>query len=112
MEQEACFVCRKHRGEIDIPGGAIYEDETAYVGAARPDDNGMTYLGYVFVEPKCHAPTLADLMDDEGAALGQMVARMSRALRAVLGVVHVYTLVLGDNAPHVHIHLTGRYLVP
>ncbi len=22
-----CFICRKHRGEISVPGGAIYEDE-------------------------------------------------------------------------------------
>lgn len=27
----------------------------------------------------------------------------------MLGVVHVYALVLGDNVPHVHIHLIGRY---
>ena len=22
-----CFVCRKHRGEIDLPGGVLYEDD-------------------------------------------------------------------------------------
>jgi hypothetical protein len=25
-----CFVCRKHRGEIGVPGGAIYEDALVY----------------------------------------------------------------------------------
>src|SRR6266571_4995755 len=25
-----CFICRKHRGEIVIPGGAIHEDELLY----------------------------------------------------------------------------------
>lgn len=79
MEQEECFVCRKRRGGLDIPGGAIFEDAMVYVGAARPDDNGMTYLGYVFVEPKRHAPTLADLSDAEGAARG---ARRCPRLRA------------------------------
>ena len=109
MQHETCFVCRKHHGATDIPGGAIFEDDTIYVGAAQPDADGTTYLGYVFVEPKRHAPTLADLTDEEGAALGRTVARMSRAMRDVLGVVHVYAFVFGDNAPHVHIHLIGRY---
>lgn len=67
MAQEECFVCRKHRGELVIPGGAIFEDEMVYVGSSRPDDDGITYLGYSFVEPKRHTPTLADLTDEEKA---------------------------------------------
>ena len=109
MSAEACFVCQKHRGEVSIAGGAIYEDELVYVGAARPDAQGRTYLGYLFVETKRHAPTLSDLTPEEGAALGRQVARLSRALREVLGMVHVYAFVLGDHVPHVHIHLIGRY---
>lgn len=109
MTTDECFICRKHRGEVEIAGGAIYEDERIYVGAAAPDAEGRTYLGYVFVEPKRHAPTLSDLSAEEGAALGRQVARLSRALRESLGVVHVYSFVLGDNVPHVHIHLIGRY---
>lgn len=109
MSSEACFVCQKHRGEVDIAGGAIYEDALVYVGAARPDAEGRTYLGYVFVETKRHVPTLSDLTPEEGAALGRQVARVSQALREVLGVVHMYAFVLGEHAPHVHIHLIGRY---
>jgi hypothetical protein len=25
-----CFVCQKHRGQITVPGGAVYEDEVVY----------------------------------------------------------------------------------
>ncbi|HLZ20916.1 MAG TPA: GNAT family N-acetyltransferase [Ktedonobacterales bacterium] len=109
MSIEECFVCRKHRGEVDIAGGAIYEDDQIYVGAARPDNEGRTYLGYVFVETKRHVPTLSDLSLEEGAALGRQLARLSQALRELLGVVHVYAFVLGDNTSHIHVHLIGRY---
>jgi len=30
-----CFVCRKHRGEVVVPGGAIYEDDLVYAGHAQ-----------------------------------------------------------------------------
>jgi len=30
-----CFVCRKHRGEVVVPGGAICEDDLVYAGHAQ-----------------------------------------------------------------------------
>ena len=51
-----CFVCRKHNGEIAVPGGAIYQDELVYVGHRAPAADGSdTYLGYVIVETRRHA---------------------------------------------------------
>jgi hypothetical protein len=64
-----CFVCRKHRGEIQIPGGAVYEDDLVYAGHIQILEGKSTaYLGYLMVEPKRHAPTLADIDDTEAAA--------------------------------------------
>jgi histidine triad (HIT) family protein len=81
-----CFVCRKHRGEIVIPGGAIFEDEVLYVGHVQlPEGEAGAYLGHLMVEPKRHAPGLADLTDTEAQALGLMVARLSRALKVSEG---------------------------
>lgn len=109
-EQVDCFVCRKHRGEVSIPGGAIDEDELVYAGHAQIREGQTTaYLGYLMVEPKRHAPGLADLTDEEAKALGLLVTCISRALKASEGAEHIYAFVLGDLVPHLHIHVVPRY---
>jgi histidine triad (HIT) family protein len=55
-----CFICRKHRGEIVIPGGAIYEDDIVYAGHLRIDTY-PAYSGYLMAETKRHTPGLAEL---------------------------------------------------
>src|SRR5215510_1983120 len=97
-----CFVCRKHRKEIVLPGGAIYEDAEIYVGHVAPGDSKNVYLGYLMVEPKRHAPGLADLTDREAEIVGLWVARASRALKASENAEHVYAFVLGHHVPHLH----------
>lgn len=37
------------------------------------------------------------------------MARLSRALVAVLGADHVYAFVIGDQVQHVHVHVVARY---
>lgn len=109
-ETSACFVCRKHRGEVAIPGGVLYEDGLVYGGhVAIPDGQHAVYRGWLIVEPKRHAPGLADLTDEEAQALGLLVARLSRALKAVAGAEHVYAFVLGHHVSHLHMHLLPRY---
>ena len=105
-----CFICRKHRREVLIPGGAIYEDELIYAGHVQiREGQSIAYLGYLMVESKRHVLGLADLTATEAQALGLLVARLSRALKATEGAERVYAFVLGDNVPHLHIHVVPRY---
>lgn len=110
-----CFVCRKHRDRRALmPGGPVAEDDLVLVShIVTPDalgkDGTTAYLGHLFVEPRRHAPGLADLSDAEAASVGRHAARASRALRAVAGAEHVYAAVIGDGVPHVHVHLMPRY---
>jgi len=105
-----CFICRKHRGEVSVPGGAIYEDDLIYAGHAQISEGQTTcYLGHLIVEPKRHAPGLADLTDIEAQTLGLMIAYLSRALKASESAEHVYAFVLGDLVSHLHIHIVPRY---
>ena len=105
-----CFVCRKHRGEVAVPGGPVYEDDLLYVGHAQMrEGDASAYLGYLMVEPKRHVASLADLTDGEAAALGTLVARVSRALKRRVGAEHLYAFVLGDTVPHLHVHVVPRY---
>ena len=105
-----CFICRKHRGEVSIPGGAIYQDDLLYVGHVQlPEGKTTCYLGWIIVETKRHVPELADLTDAEVQALGLMVSRVSRALMASEKGEHVYLFLIGDGVRHVHVHVVPRY---
>ena len=105
-----CFVCRKHRGEISVPGGVIYEDDLIYISHAQLwGDEKEHYLGHLIVEPKRHAPELADLTREEAQAIGLYTSRLARALMHTERVEHVYSFVIGDGVPHVHVHVIGRY---
>lgn len=110
-----CFVCRKHRdrGSL-IPGGPVAEDELVLVShVVTPDVLGRegttAYLGQLFVEPRRHAPGMADLSDAEAERVGWWCTRASRALRDVRGAEHIYVAVFGDGVPHLHVHLLPRF---
>ena len=93
-----------------MSGGVIYEDDLLYVSHAQLwGDEVDPYLGHLFVEPKRHAPGLADLTEEEAQAIGLCTSRVARALMHTEGVEHVYSFVIGDRAPHVHVHVIGRY---
>jgi diadenosine tetraphosphate (Ap4A) HIT family hydrolase len=105
-----CLLCRKHRGEYAVPGGAIYADALIYAGHAHlPDDTSGQYLGWVTIETRRHVPGWGDLNDAEAAAVGRLAAHLSRALLAVTGAEHVYSFVIGHGFPHFHLHLIPRY---
>ena len=109
-----CFVCRKHaeQGPL-LPGGPVGEDDLVIVSHLSPQAPGRdgtgVYLGHLLVEPRMHAPGLAELSDAEARAVGWWCARASRALRDVAGAEHVYAAVIGHEVPHLHIHLQPRY---
>ncbi len=96
-----------------MPGGSVGEDELVVVSHAAPWPPEVAdrpvYLGYLFVEPRRHAPGLADLTDAEARAVGWWCTRASRALREAGGAEHVYSKVIGDGVPHLHVHLLARY---
>lgn len=107
---EECFVCRKHRGETDIPDKPIYENNLIYISHAQPwKDEKEHYLGHVFVEPKRHVAEVADMTDEEAQIIGVYTSRIAKALMHTEGMEHVYIFVIGDGVPHVHYHVIGRY---
>jgi len=89
-----CFVCRKHREQGPLlPGGPVGEDELVVVShlapAAPGRSGGPVYLGHLLVEPRRHAPGLADLTSAEARAVGWWCTQASRALREAAGAEHV-----------------------
>lgn len=107
--EEACFICNKHQGKIQTDGITIYEDEFVYVG--HIDNNGEPgYLGHLMIDLKRHAPTLGDMNEEEAKAFGSIMARVSKALIVTEEAEHIYSLVLGNSVPHLHMHIVPRYL--
>jgi len=105
-----CLICRKQRGEFAVPGGAIYCDDLVYSSHAHFQEGQNTaYLGWLVVEARRHVPGLAELSDAEAQAFGLLAARLSRGLRDIQGVEHVYAFVIGHGVPHLHLHLLPRY---
>lgn len=105
-----CLVCRKHRGETPLFGGFLYQDERILISHAQPYGNERDhYLGHLFIETRRHVADLADLSDEEASSLGLWITKLARALSAFGGIVHVYAFTIVDGAPHMHVHVIGRY---
>lgn len=109
--QANCFVCRKQRGEEELPGGVIYRDDLVFISHATLwGDEQDHYLGHLFVETIRHTPGLPDLTPEEAQAIGLHVSQAAQALKTTLNMEHVYAFVIGDHMPHLHVHVIGRYL--
>ncbi len=103
---EQCPICEKQQGEVI--GGPVYQDELVYAHHVYNND-GPTYLGYVRVETRRHAPSFAELTPAEAQAVGLLITRLSRAIKECAGADHVYAFFYGDHVPHLHVHVFARY---
>jgi len=105
-----CVVCRKQRGEVNVFGGFIYEDELIAVSHSLFwGDEKTHYLGHLFIETKRHVAEYADLTDEEAQRIGLYIKRVSQALLNTLAMDHVYAFIIVDGVPHMHVHVIGRY---
>jgi histidine triad (HIT) family protein len=110
MSDQDCFVCRKHKGVVFVPGGPVYEDDLVFSGHSwSVSDLETPYLGGFIVEPKRHLPTWAELNDKEAETIGKVIRDVSKALKKSLKIEHLYVFVLGHNVPHLHIWIIPRY---
>jgi histidine triad (HIT) family protein len=106
----SCFVCQKHNGEIHISGGVIFQDSLIFISHANISENEVShYLGHIIIEPKRHIIEVSDLSDQEAQAIGLFTSRIARALVDIQRMEHIYTFIIGDGVPHLHIHIVGRY---
>jgi histidine triad (HIT) family protein len=104
-----CIICGLISGELErsVP----YEDETTMVFV----DLNPVVRGHMFVVPRRHAPSLADIRDDEGAAMFATARRAAAALRASALRCEGVNLFLADGEAagqeifHAHLHVIPRY---
>jgi len=101
-----CPICAKQQGEV--LGGPIYQDELVYAHHVF-NKEGPTFLGYVRAETRRHVASFAELTPHEAQAVGLLIARLSKAIKACTGADHVYAFFYGDHVPHLHVHVFARY---
>lgn len=106
MDNDTCFICRKHKGQEPAPpGGYIYEDEHWLVCHA-PGKLGP--LGTLFIESRRHFLDYADMTDAEAASLGNVLKRVYKALREYTGAERMYQLCTMEGQPHYHCWIVPR----
>ncbi len=93
----------------DIPSHKVYEDDLVFAFL----DIGPLSFGHTLVIPKEEATTLDQLSDESAAALGRVLPRLCRAIKAVTGTEQFN--VLQNNGPmahqavfHVHFHIIPK----
>lgn len=93
----------------DIPCHKVYEDEHVF---AFLDINPLS-KGHTLVIPKEPAATLDELSEESAAAIGRVLPRLSRAVKAATGATDYN--ILQNNGPaahqavfHVHFHIIPK----
>lgn len=93
----------------DIPSHKVYEDDLVFAFL----DIGPLSFGHTLVIPKEEATTLDQLSDESAAAIGRVLPRLCRAIKAVTGTEQFN--VLQNNGPmahqavfHVHFHIIPK----
>jgi histidine triad (HIT) family protein len=93
----------------DIPCHKVYEDELVFAFL----DIGPLSFGHTLVIPKEEVATLDQLSDESAAAIGRVLPRLCRAIKAVTGIEQFN--ILQNNGPmahqavfHVHFHIIPK----
>ena len=102
------MICLKHQGAGPLTGKYIGRADGFRVYHAKTDEDGLSPLGWIFIESERHVRYVTDLTDEEAANLGLLRTRLARAVRDVLGAEFVLTFVLGLGIAHFHEHLVPR----
>jgi diadenosine tetraphosphate (Ap4A) HIT family hydrolase len=101
-----CYTCSRDADPNMAPHERIAADGLWRVAHAI----GTGLPGWLVLIPRRHVTSIADLTDEEAAALGAWQVRLSRALHAVTGCQKTYVAQFAE-APgfaHVHFHIMPR----
>ncbi|MDP2871083.1 MAG: HIT family protein [Bacillota bacterium] len=104
------------RGE-DCPFCAEIADDNEYslkvadltVSTLRLEKD-QRFRGYCVLVLNRHATELTELGDDEGAAFYADLRRVARAIQSALHPDKMNYCLLGNTVPHLHWHITPRYV--
>ena len=96
-----CVLCRGVAGDAEIQRIQVWEDSLWRLTISLDAE----VEGFAYLEPKRHISYITDLNGEEARTLGEVLARVSRALRDSTDAELVYVYIFGGSVPHLHIHL-------
>lgn len=96
-----CIICRGPAGDVELRRIQVWEDTLWRLTISLEAE----VLGFAYLEPKRHIPHLTDLGGEEARTFGDVLGRVSRALRVAAGAELIYLYVFGEGVPHLHLHL-------
>ena len=103
---KGCFACELTDGTREVPGGVVYEDELWVVDHCL----GPFGVGALVLKTREHRDSLWTMTDEETAAVGPLLRRLSQAIVDAVGAERVYVTVWVDAPPHhMHFVLWPRY---
>jgi histidine triad (HIT) family protein len=108
-ETDACVVCKLLSGELEV--SMVHQDDLC---SAFMDIQPVN-PGHVLVVPNRHAPSLADLRQEEGAQMFRVAQRLGAALRKSGVKCEGVNFFLADGEAagqevfHAHLHVFPRY---
>ncbi|MGC8602379.1 MAG: HIT family protein [Desulfomonilaceae bacterium] len=105
--RDDCIFCKIVKKEI--PCIEVFENEKALVFM----DIAPLNEGHILIIPKLHYETILDIEPDEFAWLGNIVARVCKAVQKTLKPDGINVMQLNGKAanqvvPHLHIHVVPR----
>ncbi len=101
MSVEGCLACDLLAGRQPLPGGVIHDAGTWLVEHSV----GPLGVGTLIVKPRRHVTRVADLTDEEAAALGPLLLRATQVVTELTDPEQTYvTLWSHAGGVPVHIH--------
>lgn len=99
-----CMGCAISRGDIEIPGGVIYNGKFLTLGA----DPEIPIPGFLIISLKRHANSFSELSRDERIEIGDVIFTAEKALKE-LNITSEVTLVQEERSKHFHIWIFPNY---
>lgn len=93
-----CMSCAIAKGELELPGGLIFEDKYITIGA----DVEIPLNGFIIIATKRHINSISELTDDERYDLIDYIAEVIKALKD-LNIIEKVTIVQEERANHLHV---------
>jgi histidine triad (HIT) family protein len=106
----ACKICDKHKRHEKKASPDFIAERGGWRLFHYPQEPGERVIrGHLLLETDRHIEDLAELTEEEAAAMGTFVRDIVGVQRGHLEAEHVYMFRINDKVPHLHVHLIPRY---
>jgi len=100
-----CPICLGEVGDVELERILVWEDTLWRLTISL----NAEILAFAYLEPKRHISDITALDGEEARTFGEVLARVSRALRDETEAELVFVYVFGGGIPHLHVHLAPHH---